>query len=96
MPMMPSLRRCARLSPLSLNRHLTEKRIALDHGMNVAVRIVPSRIALQQEVLSVSWNRTGFGNDMVIITGQGQICIRIRPVLRQRCNEMLVENSILH
>jgi hypothetical protein len=82
--------------PLSLERQAfgAEKRIALDlHGMNVAVAHSAVRIALQQEVLSVSWNRTElWDNDMVIITGQGRkSAFRMRPVLRPEVQRMLVE-----
>jgi hypothetical protein len=71
--------------PLSLEKQAfgAEKRIALDlHGMNVAVAHSAVRIALQQEVLSVSWNRTElWDNDRHITKAKsafryGLYCVR--------------------
>jgi hypothetical protein len=82
--------------PLSLEKQAfdAEQRITLDlHGMNVAVAHSAVRMALQQEVLSISWNRTElWDNDMVIVTGQGRkSALRMRPVLRPEVQRMLVE-----
>jgi pentatricopeptide repeat protein len=82
--------------PLSLEKQTfgAEQRITLDlHGMNVAVAHSAVRMALQQEVLSISWNRTElWDNDMVIVTGQGRkSALRMRPVLRPEVQRMLVE-----
>jgi len=84
--------------PLSLEKQAfgAEKRITLDlHGMNGTVAVAHSavRMALQQEILSISWNRTElWDNDMVIVTGQGRkSAFRMRPVLRPEVQRMLVE-----
>ena len=82
--------------PLNLYRQAygVENRLTLDlHGMNVAVAHSAVRIALQQEVLSTSWNRTVlWDNDMVIVTGRGRkSAARMRPVLRPEVQRMLME-----
>lgn len=82
--------------PLSLEKQAfgAEQRITLDlHGMNVAVAHSAVRIALQEEVLSISWDRRElWDNDMVIVTGRGRnSALRMRPVLRPEVQRMLVE-----
>jgi hypothetical protein len=61
--------------------------------MNVAVAHSAVRIALQQEVLSTSWNLTQlWDNDVVIVTGRGRkSAVRMRPILRPEIQRMLVE-----
>jgi hypothetical protein len=82
--------------PFNLDRqtYCAENRFTLDlHGMNVAVAHSAVRIALQQEVLSNSWNRTELcDNDIVIVTGRGRkSALEMRPVLRPEIQRMLVE-----
>ena len=82
--------------PLSLESQSYGKgrRIALDlHGMNVAIAHSAVRIALQQAVLTVSWDqKESWDNDMVIVTGRGRkSSLRMRPVLRPEVKMMLVE-----
>ena len=82
--------------PFNLDRQAygVENRLTLDlHGMNVAVAHSAVRIALQQEILSASWNRTElWDNDMIIVTGRGRkSALRMRPVLRPEVQRMLVE-----
>jgi pentatricopeptide repeat protein len=82
--------------PFNLDRQSygAENRFTLDlHGMNVAVAHSAVRIALQQEVLSNSWNRTELcDNDIVIVTGRGRkSALQMRPVLRPEIQRMLVE-----
>ena len=63
------------------------------HGMNVAVAHSAVRIALQQEVLTASWNNKEVcDTDMIIVTGRGRkSALQMRPVLRPEVQRMLVE-----
>lgn len=86
----------SRVIPFQLEQQLygAEKRMTLDlHGMNSAVAHSAVRCALQQKVLSSSWNQTAlWDNDLVIVTGRGKrSSLRLRPILRPEVQRMLME-----
>ena len=71
-----------------------EHRFTLDlHGMNVAVANSAVRVALQQEVLSASYDAADlWDNDIVVVTGRGKnSALQMRPVLRPEVQRMLTE-----